>query len=86
MITLKIASALSNVGQLKVDARMFSDISYCLEGADAQCHRAVFYRCLGEVRVKPYVTVFINNVLFYESDAELFDGDVVEMSLAIAGG
>lgn len=86
LVTLKLSEALSDVNEFVIPVEKFSEITSWLERTEMQCYEALLTRVNGRLKIKPYVCVFINDQILLDEDITLFEGDVVELSLAIAGG
>ena len=86
LIKLKLAEALCCPRELEITVERFADIPGCLEANNDGCCEILFMRIPGGFRVKPYIAVFINSQILLDDDIALSSGDVVEFSLAMAGG
>ncbi|CRM33333.1 MULTISPECIES: MoaD/ThiS family protein [Pseudomonas] len=85
-ITLRLPDTVSSEPELEMNAEHYQDIPAQLKRIDRGTYENLYMERAGKTTLKPFASVFINNKLYFECAERLNDGDVVEITIAIAGG
>ncbi|MDC9606576.1 MULTISPECIES: MoaD/ThiS family protein [Xenorhabdus] len=86
MITISFPESVSGNRQIIISANNLYEILKEMQEKHIDIFSLIAISKDDNLKLKPFVTLFINNVMSVESNPSLNDGDILSFEIAISGG
>ncbi|WP_338803770.1 hypothetical protein WDV76_17580 [Xenorhabdus griffiniae] len=86
MITISFPESVSGNRQISISVNNLYEILKEIQEEHPDIFSLIAISKDNNLKLKPFVTLFINNVMSVESNPSLNDGDILSFEIAISGG
>ncbi|ATZ93495.1 hypothetical protein [Dickeya fangzhongdai] len=86
MIEISLPESIKSTSKITTDAKNLNDILLEIRSMNPDAFKLIAVEKNESCKLKPFITLFINNTMSVDSNPILTDGDHLTFEVAISGG